>query len=71
MFLCAKLYIVLCGAYAYYAVGIDLVHIFRLCVSSDASPANRDGTCSYDADTSVALDAGDLPAFDFDNDTDV
>ena len=71
MFLCAKLYIVLCGAYEYYAVDIGLVHMFRLCVSSDASPANRDGTCSYDADTSVAFDAGDRLAFDFGNDTDV
>ena len=54
-----------------YAPCSSLFRILRLRVSSDASPAYRDLTCSYDADTSVALDTGDLPAIDFDNDTDV
>ena len=48
-----------------------LLNVLWLCISSDASPAYWDGTCGYDADASVALDAGDLIAFDFDNESDV
>ena len=48
-----------------------LLVIFWLSVAADAAPAYRDLTCCYDSDTSVALDAGDLSALDFDNETDV
>ena len=79
MIFSAKLYIVLLVTYSYYADGSHshklgvpkrtvpsdtLFHVVRLSVSSDAAPAYRDLACSYDADTSVALDGSDLAVLD-------